>query len=257
MNKIKGILISVIIGVFLFNGSSFAQFNKVKNLPKYDRSTWHFGFILATNTMFFTAETKAGYRDIKYSQDESPDIFGDSLYLYGLNPKPTYGFTIGIVANLRVAKYVDLRFVPSLAFGERYLNYSIYRYQNNEPALVEIKKSIASTCVLLPLHFKYKSARANNFRAYVLGGINYSIDLASQSKNRDEEGSETILKLYRNDLMFDIGVGGDFYTTFFKFGIELKMSYGINDLLKSEGNIYTEGIERLNNKMFQLALTFE
>ncbi|MCD4772193.1 MAG: PorT family protein [Bacteroidales bacterium] len=257
MNKIKIIIVSVIVGVFLINGNAYAQFNKIKNLPKHDRDTWRFGFILATNTMFFTVKTNPDFQTIKYDQNESPDIFGDSLYLYGVTPMPTYGFTIGIVTNLKVAKYVDLRFVPSLAFGERYLNYSIYRYQEDVPTLVDIKKSITSTCVLLPLYFTYKSVRANNFRTYVLGGINYSIDLASQSKNKDQEGSEIQLKLYRNDLLFDIGVGGDFYTTFFKFGIELKMSYGIYDLLKSEGNIYTNGIQRINSKMFQLAFTFE
>lgn len=257
MKNIKVIIVNTIVGLLLLQGNVFAQFDKYKNLPKYDRAKYHFGFILATNTMFFTVKTNPEFQTVKYNQTESPDIFGDSLYLYGVTPEPTYGFTIGIVANMRVAKYWDLRFVPSLAFGERYLTYSIYRYQDDVPTLVDIKKNITSTCVLFPLHFKYKSARVNNFRAYVLGGINYSIDLASQSKKKDDESSEMHLKLYRNDLLFDLGVGGDFYTTFFKFGVELKMSYGINDLLKSEGNIYTNGIERLNSKVFQLAFTFE
>ena len=257
MKKSKIIIVTIIIGLILTQGSVFAQFNKIQNKPKYDLATWHFGFILATNTMFFNLKTNPEFQTIKYNQLDSPDIFGDSLYLYGVTPQPTYGFTIGIVANLRVSKYVDLRFIPSLAFGERYITYSIYRYQDNIPTLVDIKKSLTSTCVLFPLHFKYKSARANNFRAYVLGGINYSIDLASQSNNNDNEGGEILLKLYRNDLLFDIGVGTDFYTPFFKFGVELKMSYGINNLLKSEGNIYTNGIDHLNSKMFQLAFTFE
>ena len=257
MKKIKIIIISIIVGLILFQGNTFAQFNKYRNLPRYDITRWHFGFILAENTMFFTAKTNPGFQTVKFDQAKSPDIFGDSLFLYGVTPEPTYGFTIGIVTNLRIAKYLDLRFVPSLAFGERYINYSLYRYQDNVPTLVDIKKSIISTCVLFPLHFKYKSARVNNFRAYVLGGINYSIDLASQSSKKDEQSSEIQLKLYRHDFLLDIGVGGDFYTTFFKFGVELKMSYGINDLLKSEGNIYTEGIKHLNGKIFQLAFTFE
>lgn len=257
MKIIKVIIVSVIVGVFLMQGNAFAQFDKVKNLPYYDQTRFHFGFILAANTMFFTVKTNPGFQTVEYDHTKSPDISGDSFYLYGVTSQPTYGFTIGIVANMRVAKYVDLRFIPSLAFGERYLIYSINKYQDGVPTLVDIKKSITSTCVLFPLHFKYKSARTNNFRAYVLGGINYSIDLASQSENEETEGSGTVLKLYRNDLLFDIGVGGDFYTTFFKFGVELKMSYGINDLLKPEDNIYTNGIERLNSKVFQLALTFE
>jgi hypothetical protein len=49
----------------------------------------------------------------------------------------------------------------------------------------------------------------------------------------------------------------DFYTTFFKFGIELKMSYGLMDILKRQGNIYTLPVEKLSSKLFLLSFTFE
>ena len=61
----------------------------------------------------------------------------------------------------------------------------------------------------------------------------------------------------RSDLYGELGAGFDFYTTFFKFGIELKMSYGLNDILKREGNIYTGAVDRLNSKLFLLSFTFE
>ena len=37
------------------------------------------------------------------------------------------GFNLGIVSNLRLGKYTDLRFIPTLVFGERILNYHIDR----------------------------------------------------------------------------------------------------------------------------------
>ncbi len=237
-------------------GKTYAQANKVKNLPKYDLRIKHFGFILAANQMFFTVKTKPGFSDIIFDQSQSPDIFADSSRLFQVNSDPSLGFTIGIVSDLRLGKYLNLRFIPSLAFGERYMNYTIMRYKNGEPTLVDIQKNITSTYVGLPLQIKYKSKRLNNIRAYVLGGIKYNIDLAANKKKKDDTG-ETYLKLKKNDFLFEIGVGFDFYTGFFKFGTELKMSYGIVDLLQREDNIYTDCIESLNSKIFQLSFTFE
>ena len=37
-----------------------------------------------------------------------------------------------------------------------------------------------STLLDFPIYIKYKSERYNNFRSYVLFGIKYSLDIASQ-----------------------------------------------------------------------------
>ncbi|MCK4287963.1 MAG: PorT family protein [Bacteroidales bacterium] len=256
MKIFRIIIISIIIFLVINTGKTYGQRNKVKNLPKYDLARYHFGFILAANQMFFTVKTKPGFSDITFDQSQSPDIFADSSKLYQVNSDPTLGFTIGIVSNMRLGKYFDLRFIPSLTFGERYMNYSIMRYKDGKPTLVDIQKNITSTYVDLPIHIKFKSKRINNMRAYVLGGIKYNIDLAANKKKKDDT-DETYLKLKKNDFLFEIGVGFDFYTGFFKFGTELKMSYGIVDLLQRENNIYTDCIESLNSKIFQLSFTFE
>ena len=65
------------------------------------------------------------------------------------------------------------------------------------------------------------------------------------------------VKLNRHDVYYEIGVGFDFYFEWFKFGTELKMSYGMLDILKRENNIYTDGIDKLKSKIFQLSFTFE
>ena len=65
------------------------------------------------------------------------------------------------------------------------------------------------------------------------------------------------MKLNASDFYAEAGVGFDFYNEWFKFGIELKMMYGMMDVLKREKNIYTDGIESLKSKIFQLSFTFE
>ena len=97
----------------------------------------------------------------------------------------------------------------------------------------------------------------NNTRAYLIGGPKYSLDLISDARRKEKAGGAEIVKLHRNDLYLDLGAGFDFYNEYFKLGVEVKMSYGLNNLIKKEGTIYTEGIDRLRSKIFTLSLTFE
>jgi len=233
-----------------------AQKRKVLNLPTYDQQQYHFGFILGINHMLFSIQPVANVQDIKWDSDQSPDVFGDSMYVYSVTSTPTPGFSVGILANLRLGRFTDLRFIPTLSFGERILNYNILRYRNDEPLFVEIQKSITSTIVEIPLEFRYKSRRINNVGAYVLGGVKYSLDLASQKKSNDDAANSNV-KLNRSDFSLEVGVGFEFYTTYFKFGTEVKMGYGFRNLLIPEDNIYSGSIDQLRSKVFLLSFTFE
>jgi len=250
------ILIAFSSLIILFSESASAQRRKVENMPAYDYSKYHFGFILAVNQMHFTIKPLENLNYTWFDSIAAEEINADSAKLYLVESEPTLGFTVGIVANLRLGTYFDLRFVPSLSFGERYLDYRIKKSRNGTQELIDIRKNIPSTFVELPLHLKYKSRRLNNFRAYILSGVNYRIDLASQAKKK-KDASQVQVKLKRNDVYFEVGVGFDFYFEWFKFGTELKMSYGMLDVLKRDGNIYTDGIDKLKSKIFQLSFTFE
>ena len=232
------------------------QSQKVLNLPTYNQQNYHFGFILAVNQMLFTVKPIANLQNHKFITDESPDIYADSLFVYEVTSTPTPGFSIGILGNLLIGRYGDLRFIPTLSFGERILNYSILTYKNDTAFIVNTKKSVTSTYVEFPLIFKYRSKRLNNVGAYVLGGMQYAIDLASRKKT-NENTSDVTIKLKRHGLEAIVGVGFDFYTTYFKFGTEIKMAYGLNNALIREDNIYTGSIEALHAKIFMLSFTFE
>jgi len=251
----KSILIIIAV-VLIIPVGSFAQHRKVRNLPGYDEAPYHFGFILGMNKMMFTVKTIPGFQQVYYDPLQTPDIFSDSSYLLGVEHTPAFGFTIGIVSNLRLAENWDLRFVPSLSFGERDLNYTIDANFLGENKLLTVNKKIQSTFVEFPFNVKFKGRRLNNLRPYWLGGIRYSLDLVSDSKKK-ESNSNINIALDKNDLYGELGAGLDFYTTYFKFGVEVKMAYGMNDLLKREGNIYTSGFEELNSKIFLLSFTFE
>lgn len=211
---------------------------RIENLPKYDIRPYHFGFSLCVNQMNFAIHPVPDFQS------------NDSLLV--IESQPTWGFNIGIVSDLRITDYGDLRFLPTLSFGDRILKYTI---KMNNNLLVTESKKVESTFIDFPLLLKYKSKRINNFRAYLIGGGMYSIDLASQAKKKDRD--KQLVKLKQNDILYQVGVGFDFYLEYFKFSTELKMSYGLRDLLKRDNSVYTNSIDKLNSKIFILSFTFE
>lgn len=249
------VILSLLVLAGLQTLEVHGQKRKVINLQNYDKQAYHFGFILAINHMLFTVKPVSNLSVIQTDRTKFPDIFVDSLSVLSVTSKPTPGFTIGILGNLRLGDNGDMRFIPSLSFGERLLRYQILTLDEGEESLLDFEKSITSTFIDFPLEFRYKSKRLNNFRAYVLGGLKYTLDLASQKRQANSD--EVTVKIERHDFSVEVGVGVEFYTTYFKFGTQAKMGYGLNNLIKNEDNIYTNSIETLRSKVFLLSFTFE
>lgn len=241
---------------FVTGPGSYAQQSKVLNLPKYEYSKYHFGFTLGLNQMNFTVKPAADLHTRVFSAIETPDLNLDSSMLLSVSSQPVMGFTIGIIGDMRLGRYFSMRFVPALSFGERYLHYSILGYDDGEISRIDVRKSVTSGFVDFPLLFKYKSKRLNNMLAYLQAGAQYSLDLASGAKKKDEN-QEVHVKLQKHDVYIVVGVGFDFFNPWFKFGMEVKMAYGLMNMLNREETLYAQGIESLNSKIFQLCFTFE
>ena len=217
--------------------------------------------------MMYTVKTVDNYQNIAQPADSWPNgnysiPNTQCLYVYNVETIQTPGFTVGILGSKRLGRYFDLRFIPSLSFSERRLHYYIaVKGVDGNTDMKAITKSIGTTFVEFPLNIKYRSKRYNNIGAYVFGGINPKLDLASQKDNKDTDshGNEFINNLVtkRFDCAAEIGTGFDIYNQWFKLGIEVKMSYGLFDVVKSEVPIYTTAIDQLHNKMFQLSFLFE
>ena len=229
----------LILIFFQLSTVSYSQkYKKSQNLARYDFQKIHFGFTLGINELNFNL------------QKNSNTINNDTLKT--IYTKSQKGFNLGIVSNLRLGKYTDLRFVPARIFGERQLEYS---FEDELSIQQEKLKKIESTLLEFPIYLKYKSARYNNFRAYILAGIKYSMDIASQDEI-DDEGQE-IVKLKKNDFMGEIGFGLDFYLEYFKFSPQIKISHGLVNLLTKDQTIYTQSINGLKTNGWMLSFTFE
>jgi hypothetical protein len=252
--------IIVFLILFCFASEAIAQSRKVPNRPEYDLAPYHFGFLLGINQMYFTLDSKPDYQKKVYTNKPYqyiPDINTDSAYLFNMEASTAFGFVIGIVSNLRMGDHFDMRFTPSLTFGERNLQYTLKSYYlGDPPQIINVTKNIQSTFVEFPVWIRFKGNRIQNVRPYVLAGGKYSLDLASNAKKK-AENSLAYVFINRKDIYALGGVGFDFYTAYFKFGTELTMSYGLFDVLKRDNTIYTDAVNRMSSKIFQISFTFE
>jgi hypothetical protein len=234
----KRLQVVYFFAVFFIPFSSIAQ-RGAPNLPDYNTKRFHFGFSLGMNYATFTIKPQSNLNPF------------DSLLV--VDPTGMAGFDIGIVTNMHLGRYFDLRFIPSLSLIDRKVNYTL-EYRKNEVG--KEVQDIESVNLNFPLLVKFKSSRIGNVGFYVLSGAQFSIDLATRSKKRNN-GNDVYLKLRASDIQAQIGVGIDFYLQYFKFAIEAKMSYGTLNLLKNENNILSNSVQSLRSKTFHLSFLFE
>jgi hypothetical protein len=256
---VKRLLLSVIV---IFSGIGlYAQWLSVPNLTTFDERNIHFGFTLGINTMDFGL--------VQYnSLDENPKFSIDSIKFFNneidsVNHRIRAdiaslvpGFTVGIVSNLRLTKYLDLRFIPGLSFGNRKLvfNLPIHDISNQGGVLKEY--SARATFLDFPLLLKYKSKRIVNQRPYMLGGVALRYDI-SKSATAD------LVQLNKTLFSIEAGMGWDIYLQFFRLSTELKYSFGIGNNLSSklpkapQYQYYQMAFKRLSSNIFTLSFHFE
>jgi hypothetical protein len=260
LKPVRLIILSLLLCYLSFSERGYGQNQWILNMPMYDQDMFHFGFVLGADLSYVTLRPIADLTTHNFDSTFIPDILPlpDSAKVLSITSTPSLGFVISIVSNMRMGKNFDLRFIPSLTFGDRDLIYTIKIYRKESESLMVITKKVPSTYVNFPLEIKFKSDRYNNFRAYLIGGAQYTLDLASQAKKREQRSADQkIVKFNQNDVYLEAGVGFDFYNEWFKLGLEFKMMYGLFDQLKRENNLYTNSIQSLKSKIFQFSMTFE
>ena len=177
--------------------------------------------------------------------------------VYGLEVVSQAGFNLGMISELNLSKYFSIRVLPGMNFGQRNIQYKM-RNKNYPDSVVfyTYDMLIPSIFVELPILFRLKGMRINNYRPYIIGGGNIKYDLETRRKN--QKNTDYSIKLKPVDFFFEVGAGMDFYLTYFKFSTEIKMSYGLKDILIHEPAIeYNKVIDQLKTKMFILSFNFE
>ncbi len=238
MNKILVIIIPFFVTV-----CALSQQVQMMNLRNFDKRAFHFGFALGYNSSDF-------YLD----RNVLRDFERDSLLVLEVERKP--GFNLGIVSSLDVSPTFKIRFLPGLSFQERNLAYT---YAFNGDSTLKWNKKVESTFLDFPLIMKFRTERVKNFAAYCLAGGRFGLDMASNKdvNNKTASLKDQIVKITKPDYGIEVGGGIDLFLEYFKFGIELKLSTGLKNVLIQENTQFSTPIERLRTKMWSLSFTFE
>jgi hypothetical protein len=216
--------------ILLIPAISIAQINN----PGKDNAPFHFGITL-------------GYSQTQFKVIHSEEFARHDSILLVESPRVP-GISIGIVSNLRLSDNWDFRFVPSLSFADKRLEYNL---------IADSSATMAIEAVYLDFPFlvKFKSDRVRNFRMYLVGGVKYSMDMASNAEARNAEG---IVKINPTDISAEMGFGMEFYAPLFKFAPELKFSYGLFDILTHDDKLqFSEVLGSLLTRGFVISFHFE
>ena len=161
------------------------------------------------------------------------------------------GFNVGLVGDLYICPYLNLRFTPTLLFGNKTVE--LREDHSDTRRTVDLK----STYIMMPVSIKYSAKRLNNYCPYLSLGVAPTIDI---SKKRND-----LLRLNTYDTYLEVGVGCDIYLPFFKLIPELKFCFGLSDVVKHKRNDlvdpldikYTQAVSKAFSRLVVLSIYFE
>ena len=234
----KKILSIILLLLLVAPMAATAQERKVQNRPYIDFRRLHYGFFFGfhsqdmelANNGFITENGEQWYADVA-----------------AYNP----GFSVGVLADLRLNTYLAVRLLPTLHFGEKQVVFRELNSGNRE------RQQIKSTYISLPLDIKFSAQRFNNYRPYIIAGASPMLDLTVKKQRQ--------LLLKKFDFMLEFGMGCDFYLPFFKFNPELKFCFSLldvleknrSDLLDENYKKFTDSVNKAVAKMIVLSFYFE
>ncbi|MCM4151514.1 PorT family protein [Arenibacter sp. N53] len=230
----KNILI-LLLGFILLGTNSNAQFNEkpVMNLENEDQPLLNWGYFLGFNQYDFKFEYK----------DDLPDILVDK----------SFGFNVGLIGELRLNKFLDLRFEPGLHYNQRNLGFP--GFDNERDAIREVK----STYINFPILLKVSTKRLGNWKPFLVGGASTSLNLGSNEQSLDDNSNATF-RMKKNTYYYEMGFGIDFYLEYFKFTPSIRGVFAINDELirdNDPNSPWTGNVEAMMTRGLFINFTFE
>lgn len=212
------------------------------HLNTFDNRRFHWGIQVGYTQSKF---------DLHYTDNDSirQTILGTTSYY-------SPGFHINLVGDLRMGDYLNLRLLPGITLISRDMAYTWSEAYTSTHWKYDTHRTVESVYGEIPIELKIRAKRYADFRPYLTAGGSWGFDFASLRKNKNNS-DESIIRLNATDLRYTMGVGFDFFLSYVKFAIELKMAFGIPDLRIIDDDLYTLSTTDLRSRTFMLSFTFE
>jgi hypothetical protein len=229
-----------------------AQERKVQNKPYIDLRPMHFGIHVGLNM-----------QDIEF-QNVGPQtvtlddgtVMQQTIVMDA--DRWNAGFSVGVLADLRLSNHLNLRITPTMHFGAKHLTFHNLTDLDPEGFPHEETQDMKNTYISFPVDLKFSAQRWNNYRPYLIAGVNPMINLTGKDQD--------FIQLKRMDTFLEVGLGCDLYLPFFKLIPELKFCYSLtnaldrnhaNELVDINKRAYANAVTSGHSKMIVLTFYFE
>ena len=252
-----------IIAAFLVcsfaNAQLFKTRDRADNREEDDLRLFGYGFYLAANNF-----------DYKIVLDPNYGIFGTKNLVQA---KASYGFGAGLIGRLRLNEFFDLRLEPGLQFVEREIYFDTQSNDQfaagnaaNPPftprVLSDVDKlrTIKSTYVDIPLLLEMHGDRWYNSRPYAAAGVNWMMNLQSNS-NSDDDNMQGIFRSTTSNFAWSAEIGIQFYFSRFKLTPAFRGTFMTNNEIVADNATtppyWTSAMASAKSRAFLFVLKFE
>lgn len=173
-----------------FSSAQLFSKERVLNNENFDKARLSYGYYLGFNVYDYNFDYHTDVKDIQVLKST--------------------GFNVGLIGNIRINDYIDIRLEPGLVISRRELNYSKTYFSGITFEDKDLTRKIQSTFIHVPLLVKLSSKRINNIKPFLVGGISTALNLSSQQDNPDDN-SKKVFRVTKNNLYYELGIGIDLY----------------------------------------------
>jgi hypothetical protein len=232
-------LLFVLIGLVAMESAQAQLFSKERlaNLETFDNRFLTWGYFL-------------GFNNYDYNFDYINE-FGHTETDVAVEAKA--GFNVGLIGDMRLSDYINLRLEPGLYFTQRNLHFP--GFEEEKDFLREVK----STYIHVPLLLKISTKRLNNIKPFIVGGISTSLNLSSNQDNPDDN-FQGEFRTKKNTSYYELGFGIDFYLYYFKFTPSIRGVFATsNELVPDDdpASPWTGNISKMASRGMFVNFTFQ
>ena len=226
------------LGMFLFTQAQFRNRDRQDRRQEQDSYQYSYGFYLNLNQFDYKLVL-----DPKYGMEDKVNL---------VQTKPTYSFGAGLIGRMRLNDNFDLRIEPGLQFVERELT---FKTQSND----QIRR-VKSTYVDIPIMLEIHADRWYNSRPYAAAGLNYMVNLQSNSSATDDN-QQGIFRSTTHNFAWSAEAGIQFYFSRFKLTPAFRGTFAFNNEIVADNAgtppYWTAAISTMQTRAFMFVMKFE
>lgn len=227
--------------VVIFSQAEAQLFTKERliNNENFDKARLSYGYYLGFNNYDFNIDYNTDVDDIQVIK--------------------SVGFNVGLIGNIRINDYFDIRLEPGLVMSNRNLSFSGSYFEGLVYEEKDLERELRSTYVHIPLLIKISTKRVDNIKPFIVGGISTALNLSSDQDNPDDN-SQGVFRLVKNNLYYELGIGVDIFLTWFKFTPSIRGVFSIKDEHIKDLDLnspWTRNIDQMQTRGFFINFTFQ